>query len=92
MNYNDDAGQFSGGEDDDYGDEDCEYSGDEGIAGIDTAPVAPVNDYQVLAQDSLNDVMNKISHETSAVLGFPPQVCKILLHKYHWNKESLLER
>lgn len=95
MNDNDDPG-FSG--EDEYDDEDDCYEDDDGIGdtapgnGGDTAPEAMANDCQVMAQDSLNAEMNKISSETSAVLGFPPQVCKILLHKYHWNKESLLER
>uniref|UniRef100_A0AC34GXJ2 RBR-type E3 ubiquitin transferase n=1 Tax=Panagrolaimus sp. ES5 TaxID=591445 RepID=A0AC34GXJ2_9BILA len=91
MNYNDDAG-FSG----DEFDEDCYASDDDDGIGIrnsnNATPEPPLNDCQVLAQDSLNDEMNKISAETSAVLGFPPQVCKILLHKYHWNKEILLEK
>ncbi|KAH7709902.1 ubiquitin-conjugating enzyme E2-binding protein 1 [Aphelenchoides avenae] len=43
-------------------------------------------------QDELVSMMNKIALETSSVLGYPEAVCRILLHHYKWDKETLLER
>lgn len=36
--------------------------------------------------------MNKIANETSLVIGLPMQLCKIALHHYKWNKETLIEK
>lgn len=36
--------------------------------------------------------MNKTALETSNVIGYSAAICRILLHHYKWNKETLLER
>ncbi|KAL3120266.1 hypothetical protein niasHT_010045 [Heterodera trifolii] len=51
-----------------------------------------IRDYQVLSQTELVDEMNKLSSETSEVLGFNDSICKALLHHFKWNKVTLIER
>lgn len=48
--------------------------------------------FQVLNHDSLEAEMKKTIAEVQQVLQVKTGVCRILLHKYKWNKESLLER
>jgi hypothetical protein len=49
-------------------------------------------DFQIMKQDELVSMMNKIDLETCSVIGYQIAVCRILLHHYKWNKETLLER
>ncbi|KAI6202997.1 RBR-type E3 ubiquitin transferase [Aphelenchoides besseyi] len=49
-------------------------------------------DYEILNQDQLLTELSSIANETSAVMGFTPAICKILLHHFHWNKEHLIEK
>uniref|UniRef100_A0A8R1EPM1 RBR-type E3 ubiquitin transferase n=1 Tax=Caenorhabditis japonica TaxID=281687 RepID=A0A8R1EPM1_CAEJA len=47
---------------------------------------------EVLNHDQLETEMKKTIGDVQAVLQVKSGVCRILLHKYKWNKESLLER
>ncbi|KAF7640124.1 RBR-type E3 ubiquitin transferase [Meloidogyne graminicola] len=49
-------------------------------------------DYQILNQTELIDELNKISNETSAILGYNASICKALLQHFKWNKDVLIER
>ncbi|CAP37335.1 Protein CBR-ARI-1 [Caenorhabditis briggsae] len=51
-----------------------------------------VPDNEVLNHDSLEIEMKKTIADVQAVLQTKGGMCRILLHKYKWNKESLLER
>jgi ariadne-1 len=81
-------------EDDDY-EAHSSSSDDEGIA-MDSNGVSDSQDkqrdYRVIKQDELLAEMNRIALETSSVIGFPAAICRILLHHYKWNKETLLEK
>ncbi|KAH7728491.1 E3 ubiquitin-protein ligase arih1 [Aphelenchoides avenae] len=83
-------------DEDDYNyEEGSSSSDDEGIE-MDTngAPAGDEKqrDYKIMKQDELVSVMNKIALETSSVVGYPGAICRILLHHFKWNKETLLER
>ncbi|KAK6023519.1 hypothetical protein OSTOST_10692 [Ostertagia ostertagi] len=47
---------------------------------------------QVMTVEDLAREMNEIIDEVSAILRIGRGHCRILLHKFNWNKESLLER
>ncbi|WKX90468.1 hypothetical protein Q1695_009370 [Nippostrongylus brasiliensis] len=47
---------------------------------------------KVMTVDDLAREMNEIIDEVSAILRIGRGHCRILLHKFNWNKESLLER
>ncbi|EGT39540.1 hypothetical protein CAEBREN_23911 [Caenorhabditis brenneri] len=49
-------------------------------------------DNEVLNHDQLEAEMKKTIADVQAVLQVKSGTCRILLHKYKWNKESLLER
>uniref|UniRef100_A0A7E4VR74 RBR-type E3 ubiquitin transferase n=1 Tax=Panagrellus redivivus TaxID=6233 RepID=A0A7E4VR74_PANRE len=90
MDY-DDAG-FSGGEEET--DNEC-YSDDDGITadlGQGESNNDCIRDFQILAQPQVVAELNKVAQETSQVIGFPVEVCKILLHKFRWNKEDLCDK
>ncbi|EFP03392.1 hypothetical protein CRE_09580 [Caenorhabditis remanei] len=48
--------------------------------------------FQSLSRDALAAEMNEAIEEVESVIQVPPGTCRILLHKYKWNKDSLLER
>ncbi|TKR63223.1 hypothetical protein L596_027079 [Steinernema carpocapsae] len=49
-------------------------------------------DYQILAQEQLIPEMEQLISDVNAIVGLPPTICRILLHRFKWNRESLLER
>ncbi|VDN22973.1 unnamed protein product [Gongylonema pulchrum] len=92
----DDDGAFSGSESDST----STYSDDDGIV-VDPPPIKTertsrdnneYTDYQILDAEKVALEMNKIIDDVAAVLRLPPTICRLLLHHYKWNKESLLER
>jgi hypothetical protein len=48
--------------------------------------------YVVLTPDQIADEMNNMIKEVSSIVHVEPTICRILLHHFKWNKESLLER
>lgn len=48
--------------------------------------------YTVLTPDQIADEMNNMIKEVSSIVHVEPTICRILLHHFKWNKESLLER
>ncbi|KAL6731201.1 hypothetical protein Aduo_002096 [Ancylostoma duodenale] len=52
----------------------------------------PNLDAKVMTLEDLGREMNEIIDEVSAILRIGRGHCRILLHKFNWNKESLLER
>lgn len=49
-------------------------------------------EYQVLDAKEVVSQMNVIISEVAEIVHLPLTVCRLLLHHYKWNKESLLER
>uniref|UniRef100_A0A1I7Y736 RBR-type E3 ubiquitin transferase n=1 Tax=Steinernema glaseri TaxID=37863 RepID=A0A1I7Y736_9BILA len=49
-------------------------------------------DFQILAQEQLIPEMEQIISDVNTIVGLPPTICRILLHRFKWNRESLLER
>ncbi|VDK67073.1 unnamed protein product [Onchocerca ochengi] len=47
---------------------------------------------KVLDAEKVALEMNKIIEDVASVLRLSPTICRLLLHHYKWNKESLLER
>lgn len=77
-------------------DEDA-YSEDDNIEMIsDGRNVSDSKDAQtdtiVLTAENLETEMNDAIKEVSSILNVSSGTCRILLHKFKWNKESLLER
>uniref|UniRef100_A0A915PMM0 RBR-type E3 ubiquitin transferase n=1 Tax=Setaria digitata TaxID=48799 RepID=A0A915PMM0_9BILA len=48
--------------------------------------------HRVLNAEKVALEMNKIIEDVASVLRLSPTICRLLLHHYKWNKESLLER
>lgn len=48
--------------------------------------------FKVMTVEDLAREMNEIIDEVAAILRIGRGHCRILLHKFNWNKESLLER
>lgn len=46
----------------------------------------------LLSADDLIGEMDKITHETCEVLGISDPVCRVLLRRFNWNKEHLVEK
>ncbi|VDM38487.1 unnamed protein product [Toxocara canis] len=79
------------------GDDSSTYSDDDGI--VVDPPVISMDhrydngaDCQVLEPEQVANEMNIIMEDVAAIVRLPPTVCRLLLHHYKWNKESLLER
>ncbi|KAI6182498.1 RBR-type E3 ubiquitin transferase [Aphelenchoides bicaudatus] len=49
-------------------------------------------DYELLDHRDLLKELDVLVSDTSAVIGFSSGICKILLHKFNWNKEFLIEK
>ncbi|VDK48649.1 unnamed protein product [Anisakis simplex] len=78
-------------------DDSSTYSDDDGI--VMDPPVINTDhrydncaDCQVLEAEQVANEMNVIMEDVAAIVRLPPTVCRLLLHHYKWNKESLLER
>ncbi|VIO95341.1 ubiquitin-conjugating enzyme E2-binding protein 1, putative [Brugia malayi] len=93
----DDDGAFSDGSESDAT---STYSDDDGI--VVDPPVIKTErggshdsesaDFQVLDAEKVTFEMNKIIEDVASVLRLSATICRLLLHHYKWNKESLLER
>lgn len=87
-----DEGAFSGSESDNS----STYSDDDIV--VDPSPVINVAnhieppEYQILDVEKVAAQMNVIINEVAEIVHLPVTVCRLLLHHYKWNKESLLER
>ncbi|KAE9550950.1 hypothetical protein FO519_005839 [Halicephalobus sp. NKZ332] len=83
-----DAG-FSGGESECYSDDDgiCSGNGQEMEVEQEEEPI-----HEVIKQEELASEMNRLADDTKTVIGLPSQLCRIVLHHYRWNKESLIEK
>uniref|UniRef100_A0A1I7S7D3 RBR-type E3 ubiquitin transferase n=1 Tax=Bursaphelenchus xylophilus TaxID=6326 RepID=A0A1I7S7D3_BURXY len=49
-------------------------------------------DYSIINYDNLLIEMNSLATDTSAVIGISPDICKVLLHDFQWNRENLIEK
>lgn len=87
----DDDGAFSGVD----SDSSSVYSDDDGIVvhpQVLHIDEAEHSDYKILDVEMVIQHMNKIIEEVAEIVDLPTTVCRLLLHHYKWNKESLLER
>ncbi|MFH4984506.1 hypothetical protein AB6A40_011215 [Gnathostoma spinigerum] len=88
----DDDGAFSGSE----SDNNSNYSEDDGIIDpvINTDPREDHEavDYKILDSKEVLNEMNIIMEDVSSVVRLPKTICRLLLHHYKWNKDTLLER
>uniref|UniRef100_A0A914VPU0 RBR-type E3 ubiquitin transferase n=1 Tax=Plectus sambesii TaxID=2011161 RepID=A0A914VPU0_9BILA len=95
MDFDDDEAFMESGEED----ETPNHSGDEDD-GIAMEPAPTMNsdgkeddfEYTVLTPDEIVQEMCTMIKDVAAVVQIQPTTCRILLHHYKWNKESLLER
>ncbi|KAI1712026.1 IBR domain, a half RING-finger domain-containing protein [Ditylenchus destructor] len=48
--------------------------------------------YEILNRDQLVAEMNRVTEEIASVINYPKSACRVLLHRFHWHKEEVLEK